>query len=182
MWKANPKYATLQNNFISFDRWLSRQIWIVKYISLGVSIMSLNLNIVKQFVLTIEKILTFSKSLSWHQCLDPKVSMEIEKFVKTWKFCHFLTVGLDLNCEIDGFLHISCEDFSICWDFSSFSYSKCLHSVKISGQILICLDNLNNLDKNLDKTKSRLISLDFKTLNQDKKKVCLDSQEIIDRF
>jgi hypothetical protein len=38
------------------------------------------------------------------------------------------------------------------------------------------LDNLDNLNKNLDKTKSRMKSLDFKNLGQDKK-VSLNSRE-----
>jgi hypothetical protein len=41
---------------------------------------------------------------------------------------------------------------------------------------------LNNLDKNLDATKSRLKSLDFKNLNRDKIKVDLDRRENLDRF
>ena len=160
-------------------------------LSLGVSICldvvlikSLGLDIVKLFVSTVEKILTFSKSssrqarnldrdqhfsiLSRHQCPDLKVS--IEKFIETWKFCHFLTVRLDLDREVSGFLHSSCRDFSIWQDFLSFSYSKCLHNVKISRQILISLDNLVDLDKNFNHTKSRLKSLDFKNLDRDKKK------------
>jgi hypothetical protein len=50
-------------------------------------------------------------------CLDSRenvnifkkfVAIEIEKFVETWKFRHFLTVRLDLDGEVGGFLHISC--------------------------------------------------------------------------
>ncbi len=43
----------------------------------------------------------------------------------------------------------------------------------------MCLDNL---DKNLDATKSRLKSLDFKNLNREKKKVDLDVMDNLDRF
>ncbi len=132
-------------------------------LALGVSIClnvvrieTLDLDIIKQFVSTVEKILTFSKSSSQqsrnldrdrdfsissrHQCPDLKVSIEIKKFDETWKFHHFSTVCLDLDQDVSGFLNISCQDFSICQDFSSFSYSKCLHNVKISQQISICLD------------------------------------------
>ena len=95
--------------------------------------------------------------LSWHQCPDLKVSIKIEKFIETWKFHHFLTIRLNLDREVSGFLNISCWDFSICQDFLSFSYSRCLHNVEISWQIsirlglsrqiltiLICLDNLDS--------------------------------------
>jgi hypothetical protein len=61
---------------------------------------------------------------------DPKVS--IKKFVKIWKFCHFLKLCLNLDQEVKGFLHISRQDFSIHQDFSSFPYSKCFDNVKIS--------------------------------------------------
>ncbi len=45
--------------------------------------------------------------------------------------------------------------------------------------ISMCLDNL---DKNLDATKSRLKSLDLKNLDRDKIKVDLDRRENLDRF
>jgi hypothetical protein len=79
-------------------------------------------------------------------------------------------------------LHISHPDFSIDLDFSSFSYSKCLHNVKISWQISIRLDNLDDLNKNLDKKKSVLISLDLKNLNWDKKKFALTVEKISTGF
>ncbi len=41
---------------------------------------------------------------------------------------------------------------------------------------------LNNLDKNLDATKSRLKSLDFKNLDREKIKVDLDVMDNLDRF
>ncbi len=43
----------------------------------------------------------------------------------------------------------------------------------------MCLDNL---DKNLDATKSRLKSLDFKNLDRDKIKVDLDVMDNLDVF
>jgi hypothetical protein len=45
----------------------------------------------------------------------------------------------------------------------------------------MCLNNLDNLNKNLDKTKSRMKMLHFKNLNQDKK-ASLNSRENLDRF
>ena len=48
--------------------------------------------------------------------------------------------------------------------------------------VLTNVDNLDDLDKNLDKTKSQLKSLDFKNLDRDKKKVRFDCQENLDRF
>ncbi len=88
------------------------------------------------------------------------------------------------------------RDFSIRQDFSSFSDSKGLDNVEISRQIStasrlrldksqqsrqisMCLDNL---DKNLDATKSRLKSLDFKNLDRDKIKVDLDVMDNLDVF
>ncbi len=84
-----------------------------------VSIKSLDLDVVKECILTVEKISTASKSASqqlrnlgqdrdflissWHQCPDQKVLIEIEKFVEIWKFQHFLTVCLDLDQEVRGF-------------------------------------------------------------------------------
>jgi hypothetical protein len=41
---------------------------------------------------------------------------------------------------------------------------------------------LDDLDKYLDKDKSRLKNLDFKNLDQDKKKVDLDMMDILDGF
>ncbi len=42
---------------------------------------------------------------SRHQCPDQKVSIEIEKLVKIWKFWRFYTVCLDLDQEVHGFLY-----------------------------------------------------------------------------
>ena len=41
---------------------------------------------------------------------------------------------------------------------------------------------LDDLDKYLDKVKSRLKNLDFKNLDRDKKKVDLDMMDILDGF
>ncbi len=41
---------------------------------------------------------------------------------------------------------------------------------------------LNDLDKYLDKVKSRLKNLDFKNLDRDKKKVDLDMKDNLDGF
>ncbi len=43
--------------------------------------------------------------LSRHQCPDQKVLIEIEKFVKIWKFLCVSTVCLNLDWEVHGFLH-----------------------------------------------------------------------------
>ncbi len=48
-------------------------------------------------------------------------------------------------------------------------------------KILTNLKNLDSLDENLDATKSRLKSLDFKNLNREKK-VDLDMMDILDGF
>ena len=99
---------------------------------------------------------------------DPKVS--IKKSVKIWKFCHFLKLCLNLDQEVKGFLHISCQDFLIRWDFSSFSCSKCLHF----------LTNLNNLDssqQSLQKSRQDKVSI-LKILTETKKKFVLTDQEI----
>jgi hypothetical protein len=47
--------------------------------------------------------------------------------------------------------------------------------------ISIYLDSLDDLDKNLDAAKSRLKSLDFKNLDQEKK-VDLNMMDILDGF
>ncbi len=120
-------------------------------------------------------------TLSWHQCLNPKVSIKIDKFGETWKFCHFSTARLDLDREVGGFLHISCHDFPT-QETLSFSYSKCLHNVKISWQILTISNCLDNLDKNLNKTKSQMKSLNFKNLDRDKKKFVLTVKKILTGF
>jgi hypothetical protein len=87
-------------------------------ITLGVSIC---LDVVKEWVSTVEKTSTASKSVSResrnldrdrdfsissrHQCPDQKVSIKIERFVKIWKFRRFSTVCLNLDQEMRGFLY-----------------------------------------------------------------------------
>ncbi len=135
-------------------------------------------------------ILTLSKCLSWQSRKSSHfqkvhlnnwellISIKISQFcpdinVQTqmsqsknlaWKFCHFLRVCLDLDKKLSGFLHINRWDFSICQDFLSFSYSKCLDNVEISWQFWhdnnldrdqkkgfkVCLDRSRNLDLDLD--------------------------------
>ena len=56
---------------------------------------------------------------------------------------------------------------------------KYLKKSRFVSTISICLDNL---DKYLDKDKSRPKNLDFKNLDREKKKVDLDVMEILDGF
>ncbi len=67
------------------------------------------------------------------------------------------------------------RDFSIRRDFSSFSDSKGLDKSWLrldkSWKSRRVLTNLDNLDKNLDASKSQLKNLDFKNLNREKKKL-----------
>jgi hypothetical protein len=106
-----------------------------------------------QYILPISKCDFFCNyhlvSLGFLICLDV-VSIE------TWKFCHFLTVLLNLDREVSGFLHISCQDFSICQDFLSFSYSKCQEF----------LTNLENLELSLQSWGSRQKSWQDKVLTE----------------
>ena len=91
-------------------------------ITLGVSIC---LDVVKEWVSTVEKTSTASKSVSResrnldrdrdfsissrHQYPDQKVSIKIEKFVEIWKFRRFSTVCLNLDREVRGFLYFLVE-------------------------------------------------------------------------
>ncbi len=79
-----------------------------------------NLDIFKKFVFRVKKSWSRFPDFSQHQCPDTKVSIKIEKLIKTWKFHHFSIVCLDLNREVSGFLHIYCRDVSIRQDFLSF--------------------------------------------------------------
>ena len=74
-----------------------------------------------------------------------------------------------------------------CGKFKFFSKSldKNLYYLEkawLSRFISIVSISLDNLDKNLDTAKSRLKSLDFKNLDQDKIKVNLDVKDNLDRF
>jgi hypothetical protein len=57
--------------------------------------------------------------------------------------------------------------------------SKYLDLSRFVSKVSICLDDL---DKNLDTSLSRLKSLDFKNLDRDKMKVDLDRRENLDNF
>ncbi len=124
------------------------------------------------------------KSLNQDQeiCRDLKISAFLDSLSRSrsaWIFVFF------------------CRDFSICQDFSSFSDSKGLDCVSTnldkSWQSWRVLTILNNLDKNLDASKSRLKSLNLKNLNREKKswswlsrkfwhfkKVGLNTKEVLD--
>ena len=130
-----------------------------------VSIESLDLDVVKEWVSTVEKISTASKSasrqsrnldlnrdfsiLSRHQCPDQKVSIEIKKFVKIWKFQGFSTVCLNLNLEVRGFLHFLVKISQSVKTFHHFQTQKALTMLRFldkSWQSWHVLTNLDNLD------------------------------------
>ncbi len=71
------------------------------------------------------------------------------------------------------------------WELKIFVL-KIQKSSKSLDNILIYLDKISitfkYLDKNLDTSKSRLKSLDFKNLDRDKKKVDLDMKDNLDGF
>ena len=156
---------------------------------MGVSIC---LDVVKEWVSTVEKILTASKSASWqlrnlgqdrdflilsqHQCPDQKVSIKIEKFIKIWKFRHFSTVYLNLDWEVRGFLYFLVEISQSVETFHHFQTQKvstmstfldCVTTnLNASCKILTIATRLDNLNKNLDASKSQLKSLNFVTLKK----------------
>ena len=107
-------------------------------------------------VSTVEKISTVSKSasrqlrnlgldrdfstLSRHQCWDQKVSIEIKKFVKIWKFWSVSTVCLDHDREVHGCLYFLIEISQSVKTFHHFQTQK-------ASTNLDCVStNLNNLD------------------------------------
>ena len=183
---------------------------------MGVSIC---LDVVKEWVSTVEKILTASKSasrqsrslsqdqdfsiLSQHQCSDQKVS--IKKFVEIWKFWRFLTVCLNLDREVRGFLYFLVKISQSVKTFHHFQTQKgttmsrfldksrlCLNKSRLrldknldylekawlSQFISIVSISLNDLNKNLDSSKSRLKNLDFKNLDREKKKLISTVEKI----
>ncbi len=71
-----------------------------------------------------------------------------------------------------------CQDFSTNLD----CVSRNLENLDVSRQISTISTCLDNLDKNLDASKSRLKNLDFKNLDREKKKVDLDRQENLDNL
>jgi hypothetical protein len=120
---------------------------------------------------------------------------DLSRLVKTFliisDFCGFLDYFLDLDQEIMDFYKYLDRDFSSQPYLFTFCASKLAKSVgnsnffqKVSTQILIFSKKLSqfismvwishdNLNKNLDTAKSRLKSLNFKTLDQEKKKLVL---------
>ena len=70
------------------------------------------------------------------------------------------------------------DKISIYLDKISITY-KYLKKSRFVSKVLISLDDL---DKNLDTSLSRLKSLDFKNLDGDKMKVDLDRRENLDNF
>ena len=70
------------------------------------------------------------------------------------------------------------DKISIYLDKISITY-KYLEISRFVSKVSICLDDL---DKNLDTSLSRLKSLDFKNLDRDKMKVDLDRRENLDNF
>ena len=120
-----------------------------------------NLDSVKKCVSTVEKsrsrlrLLDFiSTSMS-----RPKVSIEIKKCVD---FCIFSSRFLNPSRL---FIIFRLKRPQQCWDFSTN-----LDNLDASRQISTILTCLDNLDKNLDASKSRLKSLNFKNLDREKKK------------
>ncbi len=129
-----------------------------------------------------------SRHQSWHQCPDQKVSIEIEKFVKIWKFWGFSTVCLDLDREVRGFLYFLVKISQSVKNFYHFQTQKASTMSRFLDKSWLRLDksrkswrvstNLNNLNKNLDASKSRLKNLDFKNLNREKKKLISTAEKI----
>jgi hypothetical protein len=141
-----------------------------------VSIETLDLNIVKQFVSTVKKISIFSKSLSLFR-LDINVQTQKYRlrsrnrsrpgnFVIYWQFISISIKKLVDFCiflvEISQFVKTFCH-------FHTQNVSKMSRFLDKSRFVSTNLDNLDDLDKNLDKTKSQLKSLDFKNLHREKK-------------
>jgi hypothetical protein len=87
------------------------------------------------------------------------------------------------------------RDFSICRDFWAWSLKKVLKKSRLCREISKILEKsrksrfvstisicLDDLDKYLDKDKSRRKNLDFKNLDREKKKVDLDVMDILDGY
>jgi hypothetical protein len=167
-----------------------------------VSIETLDLDIVKEWVSTVEKISTASKSYSRQlryldrdrdfsissrqQCLDQKVSIEIEKFVEIWNFRRFLTVCLDLDREVRGFLYFLVEisqsveisqQSRLRLDKSQLRLDKSRKSWRVSTN----LDNLVASRQSRQKSQRVKVSTE-KNLDRQKKKVDLDRRENLDNL
>jgi hypothetical protein len=94
-------------------------------------------------------------------CWDLKISAFLDSLSWSWSRSKWIFA-------------FSCWDFSIRWDFN----------INMTKSQLKILDfkNLDNLNKNMNMTQSWLKSLKFNNLDRNKKKVCLDSWENLDRF
>ncbi len=164
-----------------------------KCITLGVSIC---LDVVS--ILTFQKPCLDMSRKSWHfkkVSLDfvstsmsrPKSLHRDREIRRDLKILAFLDSLFGSRLRSAWILIFSCWDFSIRRDFSSFSDSKGLDNVEISQQILTISTRLDNLDKNLDASKSWVKSLNFKNLDREKKnwswhfkKVSLDTKDVLD--
>ncbi len=142
---TRARFDRLVQNLCKFDKVN------VIFLTLGVSICldvvsikTLDLDVVKEWVSTVEKILTASKSKSRRlRYLDfvststsrPKSlnrDREIRRDLKILAFLDSLSRSRSRSAWVFVF---SCRDFSIRRDFSSFSDSKGLDNVEISRQI-----------------------------------------------
>ncbi len=171
-------------------------------ICLGVvSIETLDLDVVKEWVLTVKKISTASKSASWqsrnlgwdrdfsissrHQCPDQKVSIEIKKFVEIWKFRRFSTVCLDLDQEVHGFLYFLVEISQSVETFHHFQTQKALTMSRFLDKSWLSLNksrkswrvstNLDNLDAS---QQSRQKSWRVKVLTEKSRLKSLDFKNL----
>ncbi len=149
-------------------------------LTLGVSI-CLDVISICLDVISIEiSISTSSKSESrWSRYLDfvsttmsrPKSLDRDREIVEIWNFWHFSTVCLDLDREVQGFLYFLVE-------ISQSVETLGLNNVEISRQILTISTCLDNLDKNLNASQSRLKNLNFKNLDREKKKLISTVEKI----
>ena len=133
-----------------------------------------NLDSVKKLVSTIEisrsRLLDFvSTTMSRPKSLDR--DREIRRDLKFSAFLDSLFRSRPRSAWIFVF---SCRDFSIRRDFRP---RQCRD---FSTNLNCVLTNLDNLDKNLDASKSRLKNLNFKNLDREKKKVDLDVMDNLD--
>jgi hypothetical protein len=120
--------------------------------------------------------------LSRHHLPVPKVSIEIEKSVKTWYFWKISTVCLHLNWELVNFITFLNQDFSICLDFWSWSTSKSLNK---SQKVVTNLENLDSFDlswQSRQKSQQSLILIEKSWFSKSRRfsKVCLDTKDILD--
>ncbi len=144
-----------------------------------VSIETLDLDVVKEWVSTVEKISTASKSKSRqsryldrdpdisissrHQRPDQKISIEIENFIKIWKFWRFSTVCLNLDQEVRGFLYFLVEISQSVDTFHHFQTQKASTMSKFLNKSQQRLDkSWQRLDKS---RKSRCVSTNLDNLN-----------------